>query len=56
MLSLPSPFFSGYPHIPPWLPAHTFQTKVGIMEVDSEHMRMRLMPSPVQCLNAIKVG
>lgn len=29
--------------------------KVGIMEVDSEHMRMRLMPSPVQCLNAIKV-
>lgn len=25
------------------------------MEVDSEHMRMRLMPSPVQCLNAIKV-
>ncbi|CAM9108105.1 unnamed protein product, partial [Hapterophycus canaliculatus] len=27
---------------------------VGIMEVDSEHMRMRLMPSPVQCLNAIK--
>ena len=26
------------------------------MEVDSEHMRMRLMPSPVQCLNAIKVG
>ena len=30
-------------------------SKVGIMEVDSEHMRMRLMPSPVQCLNAIKV-
>lgn len=29
--------------------------KVGIMEVDSERMRMRLMPSPVQCLNAIKV-
>lgn len=26
------------------------------MEVDSERMRMRLMPSPVQCLNAIKVG
>lgn len=30
--------------------------KVGIMEVDSEHMRKRLMPSPVQCLNAIKVA
>lgn len=25
------------------------------MEVDSERMRLRLMPSPVQCLNAIKV-
>ena len=36
------------------LPALSDQ-KVGIMEVDSEHMRMRLMPSPVQCLNAIKV-
>lgn len=29
--------------------------KVGIMEVYSEDMRTRLMPSPLQCLNAIKV-
>lgn len=25
------------------------------MEVDSEDMRMRLLPSPLRCLNAIKV-
>ncbi|CAM9277540.1 unnamed protein product [Ascophyllum nodosum] len=27
---------------------------VGIMDVDSEHMRMRIMPSPLRCLSAIK--
>ncbi|CAM9163466.1 unnamed protein product, partial [Choristocarpus tenellus] len=28
--------------------------KVGIMEVDSEQIRTQLMPSPVQCLHAIR--
>lgn len=54
-LSLCPAVLPGNPHNSSWLTALTFQEKVGIMEVDSERMRMRLMPSPVQCLDAIKV-